>query len=66
MSLKITLILTLTTLAACAFFGWRGMRPADPARGPRLIPHHFLMLITAAVLLFLLAHLAGLAVAGAG
>jgi hypothetical protein len=60
MGFEITLILTLTALAACAFFGWRGMRPPDPTRGPRLIPHRFLMVLSGAVLLFLVTHLVNL------
>jgi hypothetical protein len=61
MDLPLTLALAAGTLVACLFFGWRGMRPADPLRGPRLIPHRFLMMLSAAVLLLLAVHLANLA-----
>ena len=30
-------------LAAAAFSGWRGSRPWDPLRGPRLVPWRLLL-----------------------
>ena len=42
------------TLGLMAFFvvagvvcGWLGARPPNPARGPRLIPYRFLMMLAA-------------------
>ena len=59
---------TLTALAAClalaVLCGWRGARPPDLARGPRLIPYRFLMLLAGAGALVLLAHVGGLAGVG--
>ena len=62
------LIPTLIALAALIgfglFAGWRGARPPDLIRGPRLVPWRFLMIAAAAVALPLLVHLVRL-VAGA-
>ncbi|ACG79180.1 conserved hypothetical protein [Phenylobacterium zucineum HLK1] len=51
------------TLAAAAglaalglFAGWRGARPPDPHRGPRMIPWRFLMLLAAAGAILMLVH----------
>ena len=52
-----------TTLAAAAglaalavFAGWRGARPPNPHRGPRLIPWRFLMVLAAACVIPMLVH----------
>ena len=42
--------------ALAVFAAWRGARPPNPHRGPRLAPWRFIMLRSAAVLLFLLGH----------
>lgn len=59
-----TLIPTLALLAAClaclVFTGWRGARPPDIHRGPRMMPWRFLMLLFGALTFFLLIHLATL------
>lgn len=60
MGKSVTLAAAAAALTACVFFGWRGMRPPDPARGPRLIPHRLLMLVSAAVVLVLVVHLLNL------
>ena len=56
--------LTLALLAGCAclglFAGWRGARPPDPLRGPRLVPWRFLMMLAACAGLVLLVHLVNL------
>jgi len=55
------LIPTLISLAVVIgfglFAGWRGARPPDLIRGPRLIPWRFLMIVAAAVALALIVHL---------
>ena len=61
MSLTTTLILLAAALAFGAFAGWRGARPLDIMKGPRMIPWRFLMLLSAAVAMLLLIHLATLA-----
>jgi hypothetical protein len=56
---------TLAALAACfavaLICGWRGARPPDLARGPRLIPYRFLMLLAGAAVVLLLIHIRTLA-----
>ncbi len=42
------------------FFGWRGARPWNPRKGPRMIPWRWLMLLCAAVELILVIHLMAL------
>ena len=61
MDLNITLVATAITLAALVFFGWRGARPPDLIRGPRMIPHRMLMVASAGILLILVVHLVNLA-----
>jgi hypothetical protein len=64
MASQMDMTLTLATgaglLGLAAFAGWRGARPPDPHRGPRLVPWRFLMLAAAACLLPILVHLAAL------
>ena len=60
MSLSVTLILLGLALAVMVFTGWRGARPPDPMKGPRMMPWRFLMIGAAAVALLLLIHLATL------
>jgi hypothetical protein len=58
------LTLTLWLLGACValaiFAGWRGARPPDPMRGPRMAPWRFLMLLAACLALVFVVHLANL------
>ncbi|MFW2343170.1 hypothetical protein [Brevundimonas sp.] len=58
------LIPTLISLALVVgfgvFAGWRGARPPDLIRGPRLVPWRFLMIVAAAIALALIVHLARL------
>lgn len=60
MSLPLTLGLLALTLGLTALFGWRGARPPDLNRGPRMAPWRFLMLLGAAGALLLLVHLLNL------
>ncbi len=60
MDLTVTLILLAAALGATLFCGWRGARPPDPMKGPRMIPWRFLMIGAAALALLLLIHLATL------
>jgi len=60
LSLPLTLGLLALTLGLTAFFGWRGARPPDIQRGPRMAPWRFLMLLGAAGALLLLVHLLNL------
>jgi hypothetical protein len=60
-----TLSLTLTLLAAASavavFSGWRGARPPDLSKGPRMMPWRFIMLVAGALAFLLLIHLASVA-----
>ena len=38
-------------LALAVFAGWRGMRPPNPHKGPRLVPWRWIMLLSATVAL---------------
>jgi hypothetical protein len=60
MDLAVTLGLCALTLAVGGFCAWRGAAAPNPHRGPRLVPYRFLMLLSGAVLLYLLAHLLSL------
>lgn len=57
MSLTLTLILLAAALAAMVFCGWRGARPPDIVKGPRMVPWRFLMVFCGATVVFLLVHL---------
>lgn len=48
------LALSAGCAALAVFAGWRGARPPNPLKGPRMIPWRWLMVIsaTAAILLF--------------
>jgi hypothetical protein len=60
-----TIIALGLCFALAVTFGWLGARPPDPARGPRLIPYRFLMLLAGAGVLLLLIHVRSLAGLGA-
>lgn len=60
MGLTLTLSLATAALALALFTGWRGARPPDPRRGPRLIPWRFLMMLAACALLILAVHVVNL------
>jgi hypothetical protein len=51
-----TLIALAIALALTVLFGWLGARPPNFAKGPRLIPYRFLMLLSGAAVLVLLIH----------
>ncbi|WP_293905594.1 hypothetical protein [Phenylobacterium sp.] len=48
MDLTTTLAVSGAALAVAAFAGWRGARPPNPFKGPRLIPWRFIMVLAAA------------------
>jgi hypothetical protein len=60
MDLTLTALLATALLATAALCGWRGARPPDPAKGPRMTPWRPLMALSAAAALFLLVHLLNL------
>jgi hypothetical protein len=56
--------LTAALALACALFaivcGWRGARPPDPRRGPRLVPWRALMMLSACGALLFVVHVVNL------
>ncbi len=60
MDLYITLTAMLGVTGIAVFAGWRGARPPDLSRGPRLVPWRPIMMLSAVVLLMLLVHLVNL------
>jgi hypothetical protein len=60
MDLPLTAAVCAGLLALAAFAGWRGARPPDPRRGPRLAPWRFIMVTAAAFLLVTVVHLVNL------
>jgi hypothetical protein len=60
MDLPLTASVLAATLALAVFAGWRGARPPNPHKGPRLMPWRFIMLMAAALALMLLVHLVNL------
>ncbi|MGR4863517.1 hypothetical protein [Caulobacter sp. LARHSG274] len=60
MDLITTSIAALVALALAVFCGWRGARPINVLKGPRMIPWRVLMMGSAVVLLLMAAHLLNL------
>jgi hypothetical protein len=61
MDWPITFATTAAALALAVLAGWRGARPPDPHRGPRMVPWRFLMVLAAFGLILMLVHMANLA-----
>ena len=57
MSPYLTLTLLAASSAVAVFSGWRGARPPDLSKGPRMIPWRFIMLVAGALTFLLLIHL---------
>ena len=53
MDLRMTLALCAGLAALAAFAGWRGARPPNPMKGPRLIPWRAIMVFAAAAAVIL-------------
>jgi hypothetical protein len=60
MGLTLTLSLAVGMAALAVFAGWRGARPPNPHRGPRLTPWRFLMALAALGALVFVVHLVNL------
>jgi hypothetical protein len=56
MDLIVTTALLAFSIALMVFFGWRGARPPDIRKGPRLVPYRLLMLLMAGAILVLVTH----------
>jgi hypothetical protein len=60
MDLTTTIAAALAALALTVFCGWRGARPINVLKGPRMVPWRVLMLGGAVVTLLLTAHVLNL------
>ena len=58
MSPSLTLALLAASGVVAVFCGWRGARPPDLMKGPRMMPWRFIMLVAGAMAVLLLIHLA--------
>jgi hypothetical protein len=61
MDWPVTLIAAAAALGLTVLFGWLGARPPNILKGPRLVPHRFLMLLSAVAVMILLVHALNLA-----
>ena len=60
MDLDQTLIVLAVAVALTTLCGWMGAREWDIRKGPRMIPWRFMMMLSAIVAAFMLAHLSTL------
>lgn len=55
-----TVSVLITAVLLAVFCGWRGARPWDIRKGPRMMPWRFLMLLCVTVVIVMLVHLLNL------
>lgn len=60
MNLTATAISLILLLALAVFCGWRGARPANILKGPRMVPWRPLMMICVVAMMLLMVHLLNL------
>jgi len=60
MDTKTTLSLLIGFMIAAGLFGWRGARPYNVQKGPRLIPWRPMMVASATAAIVLMVHLVNL------
>ncbi len=60
MTLPLTLAIIAALAALALFSGWRGARPPDLIKGPRLVPYRLIMVSAAAGILVFTVHLVNL------
>jgi len=60
MDMGVTLAAAAGLAALAVFAGWRGARPPNPHRGPRLMPWRFIMLLAAAATIPMIVHVLNL------
>lgn len=60
MDLSTTIACAVAALLLTVFFGWRGARPLNVLKGPRMMPWRPLMVAGAVVTLLLTAHILNL------
>ncbi len=61
MDWPVTLIATTLAVAVTGVCGWLGARPPNIHRGPRLFPYRLVMVLGAAFVMLMLAHMLNLA-----
>jgi hypothetical protein len=60
MDLNVTLAIFGILVVIAAFAGWRGSKPSNPLKGPRMIPWRFIMVTASAFALVMIVHAANL------
>ena len=60
MEMTLTLAAAAGLAGLAVFAGWRGARPPNPHKGPRLIPWRFLMVLAAACTIPMIVHVLNL------
>ena len=60
MTMPVTLAIIAVLAALALFCGWRGARPPDLIKGPRLVPYRLIMVSAAAGVLVFTVHLVNL------
>jgi hypothetical protein len=60
MTVPVTLALICALVGVALFCGWRGARPPDLQRGPRMIPWRLLMVSASTGVLIFVVHLVNL------
>lgn len=60
MTLNQSLAAAVALIALAAFAGWRGSRPPDFTKGPRLMPWRLIMVTCAAFAMFFVVHVVNL------
>ena len=60
MDLLTTAIIAVAALLFAVFCGWRGARPINVLKGPRMMPWRPLMMVSAVVALLMTAHILNL------
>jgi hypothetical protein len=60
MDLPSTIVVLIVLLALAVFCGWRGARPANILKGPRMMPWRPLMMVCVVAMMLLLVHLVNL------
>ena len=60
MDLPTTIAVAVVALLLTVFCGWRGARPINVLKGPRMMPWRPLMMVSAVVLLLMTAHILNL------
>ncbi len=60
MDLPVTASLLALAIALAVFCGWRGARPWDIRKGPRMMPWRFLMLLSVTFAVVMIVHLLNL------